>query len=213
MRRRLFPLALVAGTLVPAIGASPVGAQLCGLLPCTTTTTTTTTTAPASTTTTSSSTSTTTEAAAAASGGGLSISTPTSAVLSAGTPVSAGTLSALLGQVEVVDQRAGLGRGWTATVTTTDFATGGGTPPETISRSNVWYWSGPAVATSGVAVFAPGQLTGALAVPLSTARPAFSATAGTGSVVSATWTPTITVQLPPTAIVGEYRGTITHSVA
>jgi len=114
--------------------------------------------------------------------------------------------------VQVVDERAGLARGWVATVSSSDFATGDGTPAETIGKSNVWYWSGAATSSSGLAVFVPGQLTGLVAVQLSTAQGAFSGTVTSGAA-SVTWVPTIHVQVPPTAVAGQYHGTITHSVA
>jgi hypothetical protein len=144
--------------------------------------------------------------------GGLEISAPTDTELSAGTATNAGTLTAQLGAVSVSDQRGSLLGAWTASVTSTDFTTGDATANETIAKANVSYWSGAATASSGVAVFAPGQLLAANKVALSASRTAFAATAAVGNN-TATWNPTIVVTIPSTAVVGEYAGTITHSLA
>jgi hypothetical protein len=207
---------LVAGAMAVATIAcgEPAGAQIVTTttIPLPTTApplTTTTTTTTESTTTTSSTT--TTIAPGGPSAGGLSISVPTASELSVGTPVNAGAVTAQLGPVTVTDARTGLLAGWTATVSATDFTTGSGSAAETIGRTNVSYWSGPATATSGAAVFVPGQPTAEAANPLGVPRVAFSAVAGSGT--SATWVPTLVVTLPLTSVVGQYHGTITHSVA
>jgi hypothetical protein len=250
MVRTTLKLVVIAGTLLPAIGAS--GGRAWAQLPVpptielptstttsttsTSTTTTTTTEVPAATTTTTSVAAspdapapdgpsevstpdgTTLEDAPAdattdgASGTGLSISVPAAAELSAGTPVGSARLSGQLGPVTVVDGRSGLVPGWTAQVTASDFVTGGATAAETIGRANVAYWSGPATATSGLASFTPGQAAPLLAAPLLGPVVAFGAVATTGGT-SATWTPTLVVTIPPSAVVGQYHGTITHSVA
>ena len=220
----------MAGTVVLATGALATGApgawaQIPPVtLPSTTTTTaapTTTTTAPPATTTTTAAVTTTTEptttttaaaAAGAGSGGALAISAPTSANLSNGTSIGAGSLSAHLGAVTVSDSRTGVVSGWTATVTSSAFTTGGGSAPETIAVTNVSYWSGPATATTGLATFLPGQLTAGNAAPCSGSPTAFSAVTASGGT-SATWNPTVVVAIPPSAVVGQYHGTITHSVA
>jgi hypothetical protein len=144
--------------------------------------------------------------------GGLSISVPGSVQLSSGTATNAGTLTAQLGSVSVTDDRGGLLGAWTASVTSTDFTTGGATADETIGKANVSYWSGAATAFSGVGVFTPGQLTGLLSQPLSASRTAFAATATVGNT-SATWNPTVVVSIPADSVVGSYSGTITHSAA
>ena len=53
---------------------------------------------------------------------------------------------------------------WITTVSSTDFTTGAATTPETVTKSNVSYWSGPATATTGQGTFTPGQATAANAV-------------------------------------------------
>ena len=111
----------------------------------------------------------------------------------------------------MTDARANLVATWTATVTTTTFTTGGGTANETIPKADVSYGSGAATASSGLnLVLLPGQLVGSAA--LATGVTAFSLTAGVGNN-SVTWNPTVTVNVPTSAVFGVYTGTITHSVA
>ncbi|MFJ1655799.1 hypothetical protein ACIOC2_31425 [Streptomyces sp. NPDC088337] len=78
--------------------------------------------------------------------------------------------------------------------------------------SDVEYWSGPATSTNGSGTFTPGQPTAAAAVALSSAQTAFAHTAG-GGANSASWDPTVIVNVPSTVASGAYTGTITHSVA
>jgi hypothetical protein len=121
-------------------------------------------------------------------------------------------LSAHLGAVTVQDTRGSVNATWTATVTSTDFTTGDASAIETIGRSNVAYWSGPATATAGIGVFAPGQATSGAARTLDVPRTAFSMGGGVGDN-SVTWNPTIEVTIPASAVIGTYAGTITHSAA
>ncbi|MBQ1072382.1 hypothetical protein KBX06_04255 [Micromonospora sp. C31] len=123
-----------------------------------------------------------------------------------------GVIEGNIGPVQVVDQRAALTATWVATVTTTAFTTGAGAPEETIVPSLVEYWSGPATATTGTGTFVPGQLTAAERVTLNLPRTAFSKTSGSGNN-SATWSPTLRVNVPATAVTGTYTATVTHSVA
>ena len=143
--------------------------------------------------------------------GSLSISAPASKNLGTGS-TGGGTVSAQLGTVTVTDDRGTLLGTWTATVSSTDFTTGGGTGNETIGKGQVTYWSGAATATSGAGTFTPGQATSANAQDLSVARTAFSASALVGND-SASWNPTVTVNVPSAAVAGTYTGTVTHSVA
>ncbi|MFD2079031.1 Repeat domain-containing protein [Actinopolymorpha cephalotaxi] len=141
--------------------------------------------------------------------GTLSITVP-------GGPVSAGNgapgaqLSTQLGPASVADRRAPGPNLWTVTVTSTDFATS--PPTQTISKAAASYWSGPATSTTGSGNFVPGQPTAAGAVNLNTSRTAFSKTTGTG-LNTATWNPTLIINIPAQATAGTYTGTITHSVA
>jgi hypothetical protein len=143
--------------------------------------------------------------------GALSISAPASSDLGSGS-TGAGTLSAQLGTVTVTDSRGALLGTWTASVSSTDFTTGGATANETVAKGQVTYWSGAATASSGTAVFLPGQAAAVNAQALSVGRTAFSASAIIGNN-SASWNPTVTVNVPAAAVAGTYTGTITHSVA
>jgi hypothetical protein len=140
--------------------------------------------------------------------GELSISAPASADLGSMT-IGDSSLSAQLGLVTVTDLR-GSTEGWVSAVTATDFTTGGGAPNETVRHDEVEYWSGPALATTGFGVFMPGQPTALDAVPLDGLVTGFSA-AGTSGANSATWNPTLIVNLPSAALAGVYTGTVTHS--
>ncbi|MGW4644363.1 hypothetical protein ACWEN6_37990 [Sphaerisporangium sp. NPDC004334] len=117
-----------------------------------------------------------------------------------------------LGLITVSDQRAALTATWTATVSATNFTTGGGTAAETIPTTSVQYWSGPATATTGTGTFVAGQANAAAAVTLDQPRTAFSKTTGSGSN-SATWNPTLIVNIPAQAVAGTYTGTVNHLVA
>jgi hypothetical protein len=143
--------------------------------------------------------------------GALSITTPASASLGSAATGSA-TTSAQLGAVQVSDARGALLGTWTGSVSSTDFTTGGATANETIAKASVDYWSGAATASSGTGVFTPGQLTALLKVTLGASRTAFSASAVVGNN-SATWNPTVIVNVPAAAVAGTYSGTITHSIA
>jgi hypothetical protein len=144
-------------------------------------------------------------------GGSLSVSVPTSKDLGS---VATGTasISGQLGTVTVTDNRGVLLGSWSASVSSTDFTTGGATSNETIDKGKGAYWSGNATATSGTATFVPGQLTSGNAQDLSVSRTAFSASAIVGNN-SASWNPTVTITIPSGAVAGTYTGTITHSVA
>ncbi|MFD9125006.1 hypothetical protein [Kitasatospora sp. NPDC059571] len=144
------------------------------------------------------------------SGGALSISVPSSASLGSGLPGN--SINAQLGAVTVTDARALLTASWVASVTSTSFTTGGGTPAETVPTSAVSYWSGTATATTGTGTFTPGQAAVGNAQALSSSRTAFSLSGGTGNN-SATWNPTLVVALPAAAVNGTYTGTVTHSIA
>lgn len=142
--------------------------------------------------------------------GALSITVPPLAGLPSGAPGT--TVGGTLGTVAVTDARALLSASWSATVTSTDFKTGAGTPEETITKDSVFYWSGAGKATAGNGTFLPGQPTSASKQPLSAAVTAYSMSGGVGRS-SAVWTPSLVVTLPPSAITGSYSGTVIHSVA
>jgi hypothetical protein len=143
------------------------------------------------------------------SGGSLVISAPAAASLGSAAP--GGTLSATLGTVTVTDTRGALLASWTATASTTTFATGGGTPEELIPQSAVSYASGQSTANSGIGAVIPGQPLTANAVPMTSTVTAFTKLVGSGNNSTA-WNPTVIVAVPAAAVAGTYSGTITHSV-
>ena len=140
----------------------------------------------------------------------LVIHIPSSVSLGSGFPGSA--ISGKLGTVQVVDARAILQATWVASVTSTSLSTGAGTPEETISNHEVEYWSGLQTASTGTGTLVPGQPTAAHAVSLDVPRTAFAKTTGSGDN-SASWNPTLEINIPATAVGGLYTGTVTHSVA
>lgn len=216
--------------------AAPAAAQLVLTTTTTSSSTTTTTAAPTTTTTTttasggssttttvagssttkttaSSTTTTTTTGVATAlssSSGSLSISAPGTVDLQTAS-VDDGSIDGALGSVQVTDGRGAFAGGWTVTVTSSSFTTGSRSGAETISAGSVYYWSGPATATSGLGTVLAGQLTRLLAVSLGSPRTAFSC-ASLGSC-SATWRPSIEIRFPNNLVTGAYEGAITHSVA
>jgi uncharacterized repeat protein (TIGR01451 family) len=142
--------------------------------------------------------------------GVLMITVPASTALPGASP--GGATSAQLGTVTVTDLRGMATASWTATVTATNFVTGGGTAPETIPLAQTTYWSGPVTATTGTGTLTPGQPNAAAAVNLTLSRTAFSRTGGSPAN-SASWNPTLSVSVPAAAVAGTYTATITHSAA
>ena len=137
--------------------------------------------------------------------GALSMTVPISADLGATTP--GGSASASLGTVQVLDNR-GFGADWTATVSATEFTTGNGTGPETIPASDAYYDITGFGSTTGSATFSATPETILSGDP----QPVVSATS-VGGTTSATWDPLIDVNVPTSAIVGQYTATIVHSVS
>jgi uncharacterized repeat protein (TIGR01451 family) len=137
--------------------------------------------------------------------GFLSITAPGSADL--GTAAPGGTASARLGTVQVTDDRAGLA-GWTATVSSTDFTTGGGTAAETIPAHDILYSISGFASTAGSAT-----LTRAPGTNLSTALQAVAQATNVHGDNSAAWSPLIQVAVPSGTVAGTYSATITHSVS
>ncbi|MFY1697490.1 hypothetical protein [Solwaraspora sp. WMMA2101] len=145
--------------------------------------------------------------------GTLDLSVPATADLGSGDGGT--TITAQLGAITVDDTRAAADASWDATVEATDFETDdGGDPSEIIDVTSIDYWSGTATATTGNGTFNPGQEASGDAVALSDVTPvtAFSHDGGTGNN-SATWNPTLDVNVPLANIAGTYTGTVTHSVA
>ena len=137
--------------------------------------------------------------------GALTITAPISADL--GSTAPGGSASASLGTVQVIDNR-GFGADWTATVSATGFTTGNGTAPETIPASDAYYDITGFGSTTGSATFSTTPQTILSGDP----QPVVSAT-NVGGTTSATWDPMIDVNVPATAIVGQYTATIVHSVS
>jgi hypothetical protein len=137
--------------------------------------------------------------------GPLSITAPATADLGSAAP--GGTLSAALGTVQVTDDR-GFGAGWTATVSATGFATGTGTPAETIPAADAHYVISALDTTTGSATFTPVPTTRLSARP----KAVVNATNVAGNT-TVTWDPTINVNIPGSAVAGGYTATITHSVS
>src|ERR1700716_2474150 len=134
---------------------------------------------------------------APASQASVSVTVPANANLgSASTGTT--TLTAHLGSVTASGGGL-LGVQVTANVVCSDFKTGSGSAAETISKTNVFYWSGPATAFSGLAASGPpGQPPSADQVSCATSHQAFQGQALLLSV-SVTWNPTIVINLPASA--------------
>jgi len=138
-------------------------------------------------------------------GGDLTISAPTQSVNlgSVVTSNNAQIVSALLGNVEVTDNRAGTA-GWTASVSATDF-----TGPQTISTTafGLVVYTAPQATVTGTATVTPS--TESSLYPGGRVQ---DATNVNGSN-TATWDPTIAVTIPANALAGTYSTSITHSVS
>ncbi|HEY2671728.1 MAG TPA: hypothetical protein VGJ07_15330 [Rugosimonospora sp.] len=141
--------------------------------------------------------------------GTLDITVPAAATIGAGGAPGT-TITGQLGAVTVADTRAADPADWVASVVATDFTTGTATPAETVPATDVNYSSGAATATTGNGTFTPSGA----AVPLNNTTPltAFTHVGGTGNN-SATWNPTLAVNVPLANVAGTYTGTVTHSVA
>ncbi|MGH9155496.1 MAG: hypothetical protein ACRD1K_06615 [Acidimicrobiales bacterium] len=145
-----------------------------------------------------------------AAAGAASISVPGTVNLGS-VPTGAGTLSAQMGTVTATASGIVL-PSFVATVSSTDFTTGGGSSAQTIAKASISYWSGPVTASIGAQTPLPGQLTALQKVSLSTSREAFRSS-GLVLSMSTSWNPTIVITIPAAVVAGTYTGTITHSVA
>ena len=140
----------------------------------------------------------------------VSIAVPANANL--GSTSIGSTLTTQLGSVTASGSGL-LGVQVTASVACSDFKTGSGTAAETISKTNVFYWSGPATATGLLSSVTPGQPTSANQVSCATSHQAFWAGAPLSLLsASVTWDPTIVIHIPASAVQGTYTGTVTHTV-
>jgi hypothetical protein len=141
--------------------------------------------------------------------GTLTITVPGTANL--GTALRGSSFSAGMGTITVADSRNG-SMSWTATVSATNFTTGGGSASETIPKADVAYWSGPAMVAVGGGSRTAGQPTAADRVALTAPVIAFKATKAPLSTTTG-WVPTLVITIPGNAVLGTYAGVITHSVA
>ena len=137
--------------------------------------------------------------------GPLTITAPASAALGAAPP--GGTIQNSLGTIQVTDGR-GFGANWTATVSSTDFSTGGGSPAETIPAGDATYTITGLVTATGPATF-----TNVSAMNLSGNPQAVVSATHVAGNTTVTWNPEIQVPVPGGAIGGAYSATITHSVS
>ena len=137
--------------------------------------------------------------------GVLSITAPATMNLGAGRPGS--TLQGSLGTVQVTDNR-GFGAGWTASVSSTNFETGGDSPAETIPVGSATYAISGLATETGSATF---NFTPS--VDLATGAQAVVNATNVGGDTAVSWNPQIQVAVPGGAVAGNYSGTIYHSVS
>jgi hypothetical protein len=116
------------------------------------------------------------------------------------------TITGSLGTVTVTDARALISASWTATASSTNFTTGGGTPAETIPATDANYNPGPITTTGTITA------TGTDVTLSNAAQTVVAGTAGSGDN-TASWDPTIAVAVPATAVGGLYTATLTQSVS
>ena len=134
----------------------------------------------------------------------LTLSAPGSANLGTGLPGT--TVTGSLGSVTVTDDRALLAASWTATASSTDFTTGTGPTTSTIPVADAGYDPNE-ITTTGTITATPSTITLS-----ATPTTVVAGTAGVGNN-TAVWNPTISVDLPPAAVGGNYTSTLTQSVS
>jgi hypothetical protein len=142
--------------------------------------------------------------------GALTITVPDGPV-SIGSAAPGAQASGQLTPVTVNDLRATLSTSWIASVSSGNLTTGLSSGPETIPNTAILYWSGLATATTGTGTFTEGQANAGAAQTMDASRTAYSMTAGTGNT-TATWNPTLVVNIPAGVVAGTYTGTVNHSV-
>jgi hypothetical protein len=132
-------------------------------------------------------------------GGSLDVTPAASAALTNGAP-GAASVSGSLGVVGVNDTR-GSTAGWVVSAASTTFVDGAGSISNGVS-----YDSGDATASTGTVTPTSTGATSITAV-----APVAAGTLASGNN-TASYTPTLTVSLPATALAGDYEGTVTTSV-
>jgi hypothetical protein len=134
----------------------------------------------------------------------LTLSAPGSAALGTSRPAS--TITGALGLVTVTDDRALLAAAWTVSASSTDFTTGTGASLSVIPVADADY-DPHQIATTGTITATATTIT------LSgTPATVVAGTAGTGNN-TASWNPTMSIDVPPDAVGGDYTGTLTQSVS
>ncbi len=142
----------------------------------------------------------TTDATFTLEGGSLDVTAAAGAALTNGAP-GAASVSGSLGAVGVSDTR-GSTAGWVMSAASSTFVDGAGS-----ISTGVSYNSGAATASTGTVTPTSAGATSITAV----------ASVAAGTLASgnntASYTPTLTVSLPASALAGDYTGTVTTSVA
>ncbi|MCM3924994.1 hypothetical protein ND748_25430 [Frankia sp. AiPs1] len=137
-------------------------------------------------------------------GGAVNITAPATATLTGAigtTPVSGS-----LGLVTVTDTQGLEAPSWVASVSTTDFVAPVGSGLPSIPVTNIHYAPGTVTRVNNT-----GTATNVDFAAADTPVETVTATGGSG-INSASWSPTLTVDIPPTAVAGtNYVATITHS--
>jgi hypothetical protein len=133
-------------------------------------------------------------------GGSLDVTPAADAALTDGAP-GAASVSGSLGAVGVSDTRGSTG-GWVMSAGSSTFVDGAGSV-----SSGVSYNSGAATASTGTVT-----PTSAGATSITAVAPVAAGTLASGNN-TASYTPTLTVALPASALAGDYEGTVTTSVA
>jgi WxL domain surface cell wall-binding len=113
-----------------------------------------------------------------------------------------------------IQDTRGTGAGWNATITSTQFTTGGGTP-STLAANASTLTGVTSVCASGTCTNPTNAISYPVAVPAAPTAPAavkfFNAAANTG-MGKFTNTPTISVFVPQSSIAGTYTSTLTISI-
>jgi hypothetical protein len=144
----------------------------------------------------------------------LTMTAPDSVILlppgDATTALPGTTVSAVMGDTFVTDDRALLDATWTATALSSNFTTGTGTitTDETIPVGDATYDPGTITETAGIFLAAP---IGTAVTLSATAQTVVTANADGDNV--ATWDALLSVAIPTTAVLGGYTGTLTQSVS
>ena len=133
-------------------------------------------------------------------GGSLDVTVAAAAALTDGAP-GAASVSGSLGAVGVSDTR-GSTAGWVVSAASTTFVGSNGS-----TSTGVSYDSGNATATTGIITAGTDGAT-----DIAAGAPVADGTTASGNN-TASFSPTLTVALPASALAGDYTGTVTTSVA